>query len=54
MDKTLVFVDDGFLSKLSKYFGDGNARFSTSNELIQSVHKYVLLQKKGFEVAKLK
>ena len=23
MDKTLVFIDDGFLSKLSKFFGDG-------------------------------
>ncbi len=23
MDKTLVFIDAGFLSKLSKHFGDG-------------------------------
>ena len=23
MDKTIVFIDDGFLSKLSKHFGDG-------------------------------
>ena len=24
MDKTLVFIDDGFLSKVSKFFGGGN------------------------------
>jgi hypothetical protein len=34
MDNTLVFIDDGFLSKLSKFFGDG---------------KYVKLTKKDFQ-----
>ena len=31
MEKTIVLIDAGFLSKLSKYFGAGNAPL-TKNE----------------------
>jgi len=104
MDDTIIFIDSGFLSKLSKHFGKGkylnykitllaknlalkqnlycnqifyytappfqsgrptkeeaeryrkyekkrNSIFSTSNELIKSVYKYVLLTKEDFNKA---
>jgi len=107
MDDTIIFIDSGFLSKLSKHFGKGkylnykitllaknlalkqnlycnqifyytappfqsgrptkeeaeryrkyekkrNSIFSTSNELIKSVYKYVLLTKEDFNKAEWK
>jgi hypothetical protein len=39
--KTLVFIDDGFLAKLSKYF------------LIKSVHKYRILSIEDFNKFKI-
>jgi len=37
MNKTLVFIDDGFLSKLSKHFGNGKHYKSRNLDNISSL-----------------
>ena len=49
MDKTLVFIDDGFLSKLSKHFGNGKYLKIHRKDF----SKYVKLTKEDFvEISK--
>lgn len=39
MDKTIVFMDDGFLAKLSKHFGEGNYLKFNKTQLAENLAK---------------
>ena len=59
VEETLIFIDEGFLSQLSKHLGKGgyerkrDSKFSVSHHLIDCCKETFYLNKKHFEEAKL-